>query len=53
MLQPGDKLQERRLASLDVVARCGADVVRGLCELATEHAEKSARGVHEHYLLEA
>ena len=53
VLQPGDKLQERRLASLDVVARCGADVVRGLCELATEHAEKSARGVHEHYLLEA
>ena len=53
VLLPGDRLQERRLASLDVVARRGADVVRGLCELATEHAEGTARGLHEHYLLEA
>ena len=53
ILQPGDKLQERRLASLEVVARCGRDVVRGVCDLATEHARATAAGVHEHYLLEA
>ena len=53
VLQPGDKLQERRLASLEVVARRGLDVVRGLCDLATEHARGTADGVHEHYLLEA
>jgi len=53
VLQPGDKLQERRLASLDVVARRGGDVVRLLCDLAAEHARATAGGVHEHYLLEA
>ncbi|HXS81600.1 MAG TPA: bacillithiol biosynthesis BshC [Methylomirabilota bacterium] len=53
VLQPGDRLQERRLASLEVVARRGRDVVRGLCDLATEHAHATADGVHEHYLLEA
>jgi uncharacterized protein YllA (UPF0747 family) len=53
VLQPGDKLQERRIASLDVVARRGCDVVSGLVELATEHARATAGGVHEHYLLEA
>ena len=53
VLQPGDRLQERRLASLEVVARCGRDVVRGVCDLATEHARATAGGVHEHYLLEA
>ena len=53
VLQPGDKLQERRLASLEVVARRGRDVVRGLADLAAEHARATADGVHEHYLLEA
>jgi uncharacterized coiled-coil protein SlyX len=53
VLRPGDKLQERRLASLEVVARCGRHVVRGLNDLATEHARATAGGVHEHYLLEA
>jgi uncharacterized protein YllA (UPF0747 family) len=53
VLQPGDKLQERRLASLDVVARRGRDVVRGVCDLAAEHARATADGVHAHYLLEA
>ena len=53
VLQPGDKLQERRLASLEVVARRGRDVVRGIGDLATEHARATADGVHEHYLLEA
>jgi len=27
--------------------------VRGVCDLATEHARATAGGVHEHYLLEA
>jgi len=53
VLQPGDRLQERRLASLEVVARRGRDIVRGVCDLATEHARATAGGVHEHYLLEA
>ena len=53
VLQPGDRLQERRLASLEAVARRGRDVVRGVCDLATEHARATAGGVHEHYLLEA
>jgi len=53
VLHPGDKLQERRLASLEVVARRGDGVVQALCELASEHGEKSARGVLEHVLLEA
>jgi uncharacterized protein YllA (UPF0747 family) len=53
VLQPGDKLQERRLASLEVVARRGREVVPGLCDLAAEHARATAGGVHEHYLLEA
>jgi uncharacterized protein YllA (UPF0747 family) len=53
VLQPGDRLQERLLASLEVVARRGRDVVRGVCDLATEHARATAGGVHEHYLLEA
>jgi len=53
VLQPGDRLQERRLASLEVVARRGRDVVSGVCDLATEHARATAGGGHEHYLLEA
>src|SRR6185295_850370 len=52
VLLPGDKLQERRLASLEPIARSGAGVVTALCELAAEHARSSARGVHEHYVLE-
>ena len=53
VLLPGDKLQERRLAALEPIARLGAGVVGELCELATEHAARTATGVHEHYLLEA
>lgn len=53
MLLPGDKLQERRLASLEPIARRGAAMVPELVELATEHAERLAAGVHEHLLLEA
>lgn len=53
VLLPGDKLQERRLASLEPVARRGGAVVADLTELAAEHAEQLAAGVHEHLLLEA
>lgn len=53
VLLPGDKLQERRLASLDPVARRGAAVVDDVCEAAAEHAARAADGVHEHWLLEA
>jgi uncharacterized protein YllA (UPF0747 family) len=53
VLWPGDKLQERRLASLEPVARVGAGAVGALCVHATEHAARVAEGVHEHVLLEA
>jgi uncharacterized protein YllA (UPF0747 family) len=53
VLLPGDKLQERRLASLEPVARLGAAAASGLCAHATEHAARSADGVLEHWLLEA
>ena len=53
VLLPGDKLQERRLASLEPIARRGVSVVADLVELATEHALASAKGVNEHHLLEA
>lgn len=52
VLLPGDKLQERRLASLEPVARFGGAVVAAVCDLAAEHARRSAGGVHEHYVLE-
>lgn len=53
VLWPGDKLQERRLASLEPVARLGCSVIGTLCEHATEHAARVADGVHDHVLLEA
>lgn len=52
VLSPGDKLQERRLASLQVAVHRGTGVADELVELATEHAERVADGVHEHLLLE-
>jgi uncharacterized protein YllA (UPF0747 family) len=52
VLLPGDKLQERRLASLDPVARRGAAVAGELAEAAREHAARLAADVHEHWLLE-
>jgi hypothetical protein len=51
-LLPGDKLQERRLASLEPVAYRGTQVVGPLCDLAEEHAAALERGEHPHYLLE-
>ena len=53
VLWPGDKLQERRLASLEPVARIGAGAIGALCDHATEHAARVAEGVHEHVMLES
>jgi uncharacterized protein YllA (UPF0747 family) len=49
---PGDKLQERRLASLEPVARRGAGVTAELADLAEEHAEALERGIHHHLLID-
>jgi uncharacterized protein YllA (UPF0747 family) len=51
-LLPGEKLQERRLASLEPVAHRGEGVGEGLAALAAEHARRLADGRHEHLLLE-
>jgi len=51
-LLPGDRLQERRLASLEVVAHRGVRVALELCSLAEEQARRLERGAHEHLLLE-
>jgi hypothetical protein len=51
-LMPGDRLQERRLASLEVVAYRGAAVAGEISDLAAEHAARVARGVHEHLVVE-
>jgi uncharacterized protein YllA (UPF0747 family) len=51
-LLPGDKLQERRLCSMEPVAHRGADVVDALCDLAAAQARRLAERVHEHLLLE-
>jgi hypothetical protein len=49
---PGGRLQERRLASLEVVAYRGRAVVPALCVLAAEHVRALARGVNEHLVVE-
>jgi uncharacterized protein YllA (UPF0747 family) len=51
-LMPGDRLQERRLASLEVVAHRGRAVVPALCDLAAAHVRALARGVNEHLVVE-
>ena len=51
-LMPGDRLQERRLASLELVAYRGRAIVPALCELAGEHVRALARGVNEHWVVE-
>ena len=51
-LSPGDRLQERRIASLEPVARRGAEVAVELCDLAEEHAASLERGEWRHYLVE-
>jgi uncharacterized protein YllA (UPF0747 family) len=51
-LMPGDRLQERRIASLDVVVHRGVAAVRELCDLAEEQARSLIDGVHTHLVLE-
>jgi uncharacterized protein YllA (UPF0747 family) len=51
-LRPGDRFQERRLASLEPLARRGRAVVGELCRLAGEHALKAREGVLEHLVVE-
>jgi uncharacterized protein YllA (UPF0747 family) len=51
-LWPGDKLQERRLASLEPAAHRGTRVATELSDLAEVHADELEHGAHPHYLLE-
>jgi uncharacterized protein YllA (UPF0747 family) len=51
-LLPGDRLQERRLASLELVAYRGAAAADEITELAAEHAERIAHGTYEHLVAE-
>lgn len=51
-LLPGDRLQERRLASLELVAYRGLGVAGELADLGAEHAERVARGALEHLVVE-
>jgi hypothetical protein len=51
-LLPGDRLQERRIACLEPVAYRGVSVAAELVALATEHAERLERGLHEHCVVE-
>jgi uncharacterized protein YllA (UPF0747 family) len=51
-LMPGDRLQERRLASLEVVAYRGGAVADEIVELAADHAARMAAGEHSHFVLE-
>ncbi len=51
-LSPGDRLQERRLASLEPVAWRGPQVATELCDLAEEHAGALEQGDLRHYLVE-
>jgi hypothetical protein len=51
-LTPGDRLQERRLASLEVVAYRGVRAAPELCELAEAEARALARGDHAHLILD-
>ena len=52
VLLPGDRLQERRLASLEPVARRGVEVVGELCDLAADAARELESGRHAHVLAE-
>ena len=51
-LLPGDRLQERRLASMELLAYRGAAAVGELVDLAVSHAERLARGTLEHLVAE-
>jgi len=51
-LLPGDRLQERRLASLQPVACRGAQVIDEMCDLAEAHAQAIEQGRFEHLVLD-
>jgi len=51
-LRPGDRLQERRVAGLDPIARRGSGIVSELCRLSVEHARRFAGGVMESLVVE-
>ena len=51
-LRPGDRFQERRLASLEPIARHGSGTVAELCRLSVEHAQRFAGGVVEALVVE-
>src|SRR5439155_12158951 len=51
-LLPGDRLQERRISSLEVVAWRGLGAAGEVAELAADHARRLAGGVLEHLVLE-
>ena len=51
-LMPGEKWQERRLATLELLAWRGSGVGAEVTELAREHARRLTEGVHEHLVAE-
>jgi bacillithiol synthase len=51
-LLPGDRLQERRLASFEIVAHRGGAVADDLCGWAAAHARALTGGVNEHLVVE-
>ncbi len=51
-LMPGERTQERRLASLEVAAYRGPGLAEELCELAGEQARRVATGILEHLLVD-
>ena len=51
-LMPGDRFQERRLASMEVIAWRGAAGAAELVDLAREQAGAVAAGTHTHLVLD-
>jgi uncharacterized protein YllA (UPF0747 family) len=51
-LLPGDRLQERRIASFEPIAYGGLARAHDLCDRAADEAREVARGSHAHLMLE-
>jgi len=51
-LMPGDRPQERRLASLEPLAHRGTEAVRIMCTLAEAHAAALEEGRLEHAVVD-
>jgi uncharacterized protein YllA (UPF0747 family) len=51
-LMPGDRLQERRLASLEPFAYRGRGLAAELSSLAADHAGRLVAGLNEHFVME-